>query len=363
VITDHRSIAALAAPAEVLDDLRVMTNELLERSWSVESTLALLDTGAPAWSPEVWKRLCEAGWHDLLVDEAAGGGGAGAAELCVIAEALGRIAVPAPFVPVAVARSLVGPGDGDDVPAVLLPRIQLRIEASGSVSTVSGQHPLVAYGDLTTSFVVLLDDGDDVAIARIPADRAGVTREPVRPLDAMPSARVTLDAVEITDADVLARGPSCRRQWAHAEALTVLGWAAELTGIAAGANELATAYAKERIAFGRPIGTFQAIKHRLVDQRGDIEIARALVARAAGALDADATDADAMVALAAFWAVDTLHRTPEGAIQVFGGIGYTWEHPAHVFLRRSAVLTALLGERSPYREQVTEWLEGRTPAK
>lgn len=342
--TDPRSIGALAEAAELLDDLRAMTHELLARSWSVDRTLALLDTGGPTWSPEVWKRLREAGWDDVLVGDDAGGGGGGAAELCVMAEELGRFAVPAPFVPVAVAQLLVGPGDGSDVPAVVLP-----FATTGG--RVSGHHPLVPYGDLAGSFVVLADG----AVARIPADRTGVTRTPVTPLDAMPSAAVTFDDVEVTDADVVATG----ERWDRAIALLTLGWAAELTGIAVGANDLAVAYARERIAFGRPIGSFQAIKHRLVNQRGDIEVARALIARAAGAIDAGASDADAMVALAAFWAVDALHRTPEGAIQVFGGIGYTWEHPAHVFLRHAAVLTAVLGERATHREPVIEWLTVR----
>jgi alkylation response protein AidB-like acyl-CoA dehydrogenase len=122
-----------------------------------------------------------------------------------------------------------------------------------------------------------------------------------------------------------------------------IGWSAELVGVAAAVHEAATEYAKHRVAFGKPIGAFQAVKHRLVDLRGDIEVARALVGRAAQAVESgNVDDADAMVALAAFWAAERLRAVPEGAIQVFGGIGYTWEHDAHLYLRRAAVLTALL---------------------
>jgi alkylation response protein AidB-like acyl-CoA dehydrogenase len=134
---------------------------------------------------------------------------------------------------------------------------------------------------------------------------------------------------------------------------------AELVGVAAAVHDAATEYAKHREAFGRPIGAFQAVKHRLVDLRADVEIARALAGRAARAVEDDSPDAAAMVGLAAFWAGERMRAVPEGAIQVFGGIGYTWDHDAHCFLRRAAVLTALLGVPAAHRDVAVEWLAAR----
>jgi acyl-CoA dehydrogenase len=134
---------------------------------------------------------------------------------------------------------------------------------------------------------------------------------------------------------------------------------AELVGIASAANEAAVEYAKQRTAFGHPIGVFQAIKHRLVDQRCAIEVGRALVNRAADACQHGHPDAAALASLAAYWGIDSLRAVPEGATQVFGGIAYTWEHYAHVHLRRAAGAAAGLGGRAYHRDAVTRWLNGR----
>jgi alkylation response protein AidB-like acyl-CoA dehydrogenase len=134
---------------------------------------------------------------------------------------------------------------------------------------------------------------------------------------------------------------------------------AELVGIASAANDAATEYAKVRVAFGRPIGAFQAIKHRLVDHRTAIETGRALVNRAAAACDDGDPEFEPLVSLAAFWGLDALRRVPEGATQVFGGIAYTWEHDAHVHVRRAATAVAMLGPRAHHRDVVTRWLMER----
>jgi alkylation response protein AidB-like acyl-CoA dehydrogenase len=165
--------------------------------------------------------------------------------------------------------------------------------------------------------------------------------------------------VRLVADNVLATGSDATTLAEDIRLRRLLAWSAELTGVAAAANRAAVEYARERVAFGRPIGQFQAIKHRLVDQRATIEVGRALIGRAAAALGADAPDRAALVALAAFWAGDTLRAVPEGAIQVFGGIGYTWEHVAHVYLRRAAVLVALLGDRAAHRDLAADWLRHR----
>jgi alkylation response protein AidB-like acyl-CoA dehydrogenase len=175
----------------------------------------------------------------------------------------------------------------------------------------------------------------------------------------MPSAALELRGARAAPDAVVAVGAEASALAVEVHLRTTLGWTAELTGVAAGANAAAVDYARERVAFGRPIGAFQAVKHRLVDQRAAIEVSRALVGRAALALDVGAPDRAALVALAAFWAGDALRAVPEGAVQVFGGIGYTWEHVAHVYLRRAAVLVALLGDHGLHRDTAAEWLRGR----
>jgi alkylation response protein AidB-like acyl-CoA dehydrogenase len=157
-------------------------------------------------------------------------------------------------------------------------------------------------------------------------------------------------------AEVVAEGPAATGRWAEATRMATLATVAELVGVAAAANSAACGYAAERVAFGRPIGTFQAIKHRLVNQRAAVEVGRALVTRAAEAGRHGRLDADGLTSLAAFWAIDALRAVPEGAIQVFGGIAYTWEHEAHGHLRRAACLAAALGSRAFHRDRALRWL-------
>jgi alkylation response protein AidB-like acyl-CoA dehydrogenase len=185
---------------------------------------------------------------------------------------------------------------------------------------------------------------------------AGIERESVVPLDHSPSAHITLADAAV---EVITTGTHAAQRHQQTLFRNRLGAVAELVGIASGANNAAIEYAKARVAFGRPIGTFQAIKHRLVNQRSAIEVARALVNRAADACEHDHPETRALVSLAVFWAMDSLRAVPEGAMQVFGGIGYTWEHDAHVYLRRAATFAATLGSRPHHRAVVTDWLRAR----
>jgi alkylation response protein AidB-like acyl-CoA dehydrogenase len=347
------SLLALAETLAAVEAIRDAAAQVLRGRWAPDRLRAMLDDDAPGWAPDLWAQAVALGWPDLLVAEHAGGGGGTTAHLVGIAEEVGRAAASIPFVPAAVAAWCGGPsgalrtvafsepGHADDG----APRVVARPSGGGVV--LSGVKSFVPYGSVAHSFVTsaVREGSGALLLCVVDATTTGVSVTPLRALDAAPVADVVLDDVRVDDAAILAEGPEARRILDGARARLAVGWAAELVGVAAAVHDAATEYAKHRVAFGRPIGAFQAVKHRLVDLRADVEIARALVGRAAQAVespDAEAGDADAIVALAAFWAAVHLRAVPEGAIQVFGGIGYTWEHDAHLYLRRAAVLTALL---------------------
>jgi alkylation response protein AidB-like acyl-CoA dehydrogenase len=214
----------------------------------------------------------------------------------------------------------------------------------------------VPYGAVAARLLVLAREDETSVLGIVDPAGPGVTRTPLTPLDHGPAAAISIGGAPI---QVVAEGIDAERRHGDAILRWRLGVVAELVGVAAAANEAATEYAKVRVAFDRPIGTFQAIKHRLVDQRSAIEVGRALVNRAADACDRSHPDAAALVSLAAFWAMDSLRAVPEGATQVFGGIAYTWEHEAHVYLRRAATLAASLGSRAQHRKTITDWLATR----
>lgn len=351
--TDGDALLQLARGVEHRAELRDAVERLLAKEWSAERSRDLLDTDGPTWAVELWERLHALGWADLLVDGSV-------ADFCVVAEAIGASTAPVPFVTAAVATwtGAVPPDEGGVT--VVVPGA-FTARAQGDTVVLTGEELVVPYASIATRLVVhgRADDADDDVVVALDGGASGLHCEALRPLDVMPSARVVLDDMRVGDDSVLASGSTAEAVAHEARLRLVLGWTAELTGVAAAANAAAVEYACERIAFGRPIGAYQAIKHRLVDQRTAIEVSRALIGRAALAVDADVSDRAALVSLAAYWAADALRAVPEGAVQVFGGIGYTWDHVAHVYLRRAAVLTALLGRRAEHRDVAAEWLRHR----
>lgn len=349
----HKTITLLneiADSAGELAELAKAAKQVLDRAWSTASYRKLLDASDPAFDRALWAIVLGVGWVDVLVGEDSGGGGGGLSQLCVLAEAGGAAAAPIPLG----AAAAAGWCEGRVVDGV-----SLVLPGSGALAgqTVSGSWPFVPYGAVATRLLALAVDGAGRSVLGV-VDPAGpgAHRESLTPLDRNPAARICLEQAPI---QVIADGQEATRRHRAAILRAQLAAVAELVGIAAVANDAATDYAKVRVAFGRPIGSFQAIKHRLVDQRTVIEVARALVNRAADACDRQQADWEALVSLAVFFALDSLRSVPEGATQVFGGIAYTWEHEAHTHLRRAATTAASLGERFHHRAVATEWLKAR----
>ncbi|WP_068186376.1 acyl-CoA dehydrogenase family protein [Mycobacterium sp. UM_CSW] len=346
------SLSDIAQSAEELARLRASADDILRRAWSPQAFRALLDRPGAVFDPKLWHTITEAGWADVLVSETAGGGGGGVRELCALAEAAGAASAPVPLT-CAAAAGWCADRCADGV-SLLLPERGERTEEG-----VSGLWPLVPYGAVATRLLVCAGTGDATVLGVVEPSAPGVLCEPVTPLDHNPAARITLHNTPI---QVIESGERAGLRHREAGLRSRVAQVAELVGIASAANDAATAYAKLRVAFDRPIGAFQAIKHRLVDQRCAIEVGRALVNRAADACQQQHADAAALVSLAAYWGIDALRAVPEGATQVFGGIAYTWEHDAHIYLRRAATVTANLGTRAYHRDAVTRWLTARHPA-
>ncbi len=348
------SLADIADSAAEHAELRATADHSLRRAWAVERTRSLLDATTPAFDERLWHTVVQMGWPDVLLDEAHGGGGAGLRELCVLAEAAGAVALPVPLASAA-AAAWCTQRRTDDIALIL-------DDAGAAVSgdRVNGTWSLVPFGDIADRLVVLAQRSGEAVLGVTSTTAPGVRRQSERPLDHSPAASVTLEDAHL---DVIATGPDALARHGAGVNRCRLATVAELIGIASAANDAAVEYAKVRVTFGRPIGARQAIKHRLVEQRSAIEIARALVNRAADAVELGHPDADALVSLAVFWAIDSLRRVPEGATQVFGGIAYTWEHDAHVHLRQAATRIAALGSRAEHRAVVADWLRRRRSRK
>ena len=349
-----RSLVARVAPSEVLHAAMETPPEKLENP------------------PAYWQAAAEQGLHGLHLAESVGGQGFGILELAIALAEFGYGAVPGPFVPSAIASALISAHDPNaKVLAELASGAAIGTYALDSGLTATPQGPdevtLVIRGEVRAvpaaaqaSVLVL-----PVAIASglkggawvvLRADQLEI--QPVKSIDPLrPIAHVRADAVEIGDDAVLSR---LSMTTAYALMSTLLS--AEAIGVARWATDTAAQYAKIREQFGRPIGQFQAIKHKCAEMIADTERATAAVWDAARALDeARENDWDIVApkvefaaAVAATLAPAAAQRCTQDCIQVHGGIGFTWEHDANVYYRRALMLAACFGRSSDYPQRVVD---------
>jgi alkylation response protein AidB-like acyl-CoA dehydrogenase len=301
---------------------------------------ALLEAPSEAL-PAFWSDLAQLGWLGLHLPEEHGGSGFCLEELVVVVEQLGRAVAPGPFVPTVVASSVVAAVADEPTQARLLPGLNdgsrtAAVAFGSSVGLRSGGAYGVAGMALGGGLADLLvvPAGEDVLVVDLAG--AGVQADSRPNLDpARRSTRVVLDGAPAT---VLAGAAGRLRDVAR------LLLSAEAIGVAAACTEMAAEYAKVREQFGRPIATFQAVKHHCANMQVATSLATAAVwdaarAASAGVSEQEGTYAAAVAASLAGPAADLAANLN---IQVHGGIGYTWEHDAHLFLRRATVLNALL---------------------
>ena len=289
--------------------------------------------------PAFWAELSELGWLGLHIPEAYGGSGFGLPELVVVVEELGRAVAPGPFVPSAIASAVLAAIAPPDVAARLLPGLASgsaigAVALGGDVTVRDGAAHgfagVVLDGHLADVLVVAA--GEDALIVESAA--GGVTAEVPANIDpARRAARVTLAGAPTT---VL---PGGRRVLTDLARLLL---AAEAAGVARECTEQAAEYAKVREQFGRPIATFQAVKHHCANMLVAAEVATAAVWDAARAATAGGDQLSYTAAVAAALAVPAAAANAQLNIQVHGGIGFTWEHDAHLYLRRAAAVAALV---------------------
>jgi alkylation response protein AidB-like acyl-CoA dehydrogenase len=313
---------------------------------------ALLDAEVGADGlPPFWPALAEIGWLGLHLPEQHGGQGYGLSELAVVLEELGRAVAPGPFLPSTAVGAVVARWGGDELQTDLLP----RLAAGGSVGAVVGPSGLAASGHLATHLLVH-DGAPGEGLDRwvvVPAEEVSV--EPVPSLD----RTRRLARVEVGK-EARAGNPAFTTPTGAVQELEVTLLAAEGAGLAWWCVDTAAEHAKVREQFGRPIGRFQAVKHRCADMLCTLELARAAAWDAARAWDQEAEGAigaderSLAVTVAAVLAPDAAARCAKDAIQVLGGIGFTWEHDAHLYLKRAVAVRQAVGGPGRWRGSVTQ---------
>jgi alkylation response protein AidB-like acyl-CoA dehydrogenase len=319
--------------------LRAAARDYLTDRYPTERVVELVE-GDIGWDPKSWTELTEMGWLD---DEL------GVLEHAVLAEETGRALYPGPlWATLALARPAGYSGEGPATLAVAEPDGPLTI-ADAAQSTVrveggrlTGRKTFVPDLAVAADVVVVAADG----IYVVATDADGVTVTPRSTMDhSRRYAELTLDnapAQRVAGPEVLS---SVRRR-----ALALL--ACEAVGVAQRALETATEHAKTRQAFDRPIGTFQAVSHQIADVFTQVELARSLAYWAAWAVDADDDRADLACAAAKSAAAEAAVFACERAIQVLGGIGFTWEHYLHRYYKRAQWIDSYEGYAAKHRATI-----------
>ena len=292
--------------------------------------------------PPFWDEMAKLGWLGLHVPEQLGGSGFGLPELVIVIEQLAREVAPGPFVPTVVASAILAEAGTPEQQARWLPgladgsvtaAVGLGGELTLSGDKVSGDAGVVLGG--AAADLLLLSAGDDLVVLEATTPKVTVV-SPHNVDPSRPSARVRLDALRVGSGEVL---PGAR-DLALALARTL--FAAEATGLARASTDAATEYAKVRQQFGRPIGTFQAVKHHCANMLVASELAAASTWDAARAAEAGDDQFLLSAAIAAALAVPAAVQNAQLNIQVHGGIGFTWEHDAHLLLRRAIAIAAVI---------------------
>jgi 3-oxochol-4-en-24-oyl-CoA dehydrogenase len=328
-------------PIAITDDHRALAqtvSDFLKRHDSRGAARALLESPTEQ-RPEFWDDLSKLGWLGLHVPEEYGGSGFTLEELVVVVEEMGRGVAPGPFVPTVLASAIIEACASTSVKSRRLPgltdgSVTGAVALDGSIEVrggaAYGSAGIVIGGGLAD--ILLVPVGDDVAIV----DRVGPGFGIEVPKNLDPTrraARITLDGAPV---ELLS---GARQSLVD---LSRLLFAAESVGVSRECTEMASEYAKVRQQFGRPIATFQAVKHHCANMVVAVELATSLVWDAARAASTGGDQLSYTAAMAAASAIPTAEHNAQLNIQVHGGIGFTWEHDAHLFLRRAAAIEAIV---------------------
>jgi alkylation response protein AidB-like acyl-CoA dehydrogenase len=343
-------------------DLRKGVRQFLARH-SGEATVRRLMDSVLGHDPATWERLgTELGVLALAVPDELGGAGGGLVDQAIAVEEFGAVLLPGPVIGTIALAVPALVAAGGEVAAELLPGMARGTRAVAFAVPDHGSEPAVTERDgRLTGELAQVVDGTSADVLLVAArtrqgvglfavDGAAATRTPLSTMDqTRRQAAVRLDGALVR---VVAGPPDARRVIDHALATGAALLAAEQVGVAQHMLDLTVAYAKDRLQFGRPIGSFQAVKHRLADMLVLVEHARSAAYHAAWAIQ-DGTDDPALAAsIAQAVCSNAAYRVAADAIQLHGGIGFTWEHQAHLYYKRAVTDAALLGSAAAHRDRI-----------
>lgn len=346
---------------------------------SPESEVRRLAETAEGYDPEVWQQMSAMlGLPGLLVPEELGGAGAGYVELGIVLEEMGRSLLPAPFFSTVVlgVNTLLLSGDGDAqqryLPAVAAGKLRATLAVaegddvwsesairttatrSGSGWVLDGEKDFVLDGATAELVLVAARTDEGLGLFAVESGATGLSRTPLETLDL--TRRQARLAFTSTPATLVGDPGDGWPVVAGVLDRALVALAAEQVGGAQKVLEMAVDYARTRVQFGRQIGSFQAIKHRCADMLIDVERAKAATYQALWAVDHEPAEVPVAAGLAKAFCSEAYFNAAASNIQVHGGIGYTWEHPAHLYFRRAKSAHLMFGTPAHHREALLQKL-------
>ena len=333
----------------------------------------------PAW----WRRAAELGWTSFFVPEEFGGGtvsGHPVLDLAIVAEEVGRHVAPGPLLPTNVVAAAVAAHGNDDQQAGVLAAVAsgeqvatwalaepagrwdergvaLRAEPVAGGWVLDGEKAYVEAAAQAAWLLVTARAGDGLVQFLVPADADGLTITPVDSLDLVRRfGHIRFDRAHVPAAAVLGDPAATRAAVEHQLQVALAVQCAEMVGAIDRVFEFTVQWAFDRYSFGRPLASYQALKHRFADMKMWLEACHGTATAAARAVDGARDDAAELVSVAKAYIGDQAPELVQDCVQLHGGIGITWEHDIHLYLRRVTLDRALYGSPAHHRDRVASML-------
>ena len=366
--------------------LKNFARDFLEKECP-ESLVRAMEEDEKGYSPELWQKMAQQGWMGLIIPEKYGGTGMNLCELVVLLEEFGRALVPGPFIPTVVLGGVPIMEAGTDAQKdQFLPKIasgdlimtmaltepsakwtadgvQLEAKKDGNDYVLNGTKLFVQDAHVTDSMVVVARTGkgsnpeDGITLLLVDSKSPGIKFEVLKTIASDKQCEVTFENVRVPGANVLGHEGKGWPIVQKTEKVATAAACAYLVGLSQMDFDVTLNYAKERVQFGRPIGSFQAIQHKLADAVIDVDGSRFITYKAAWSLQEGEPDADLMISMAKAWTSDASRRVVAHGQQIHGGIGFTKEYKIQLYFRRQKWMELMWGDADYHRELVAEKLE------
>ncbi len=366
--------------------LKNFARDFLEKECP-ESLVRAMEEDEKGYSPELWSKMAQQGWMGLVTPEKYGGTGMNLCELVVLLEEFGRALVPGPFISTVVLggvpiqefgteeqkqQFLPKIASGETILTMALTEpsakwtadgVQLEAKKAGGDYVLNGTKLFTPDAHVSDYMLVVARTAkgakpeDGITVLIVDSKSPGIKFELLKTIAADKQCEVTFENVKVPAANVLGQEGKGWTIVERTEKIATVAACAYLVGLSQMDFDVTLNYAKERVQFGRPIGSFQAIQHKLADAVIDVDGSRFITYKAAWSLQEGEPDADMMISMAKAWASDASRRVVAHGQQIHGGIGFTKEYKIQLYFRRQKWMELMWGDADYHREKVAEMLE------